>query len=638
MTARYFLMLFQVWCIFKTVRSNETLLLTTGHLKANEKTAECVLKLSAKYFVDKKALSGSIVIININSYASSTEKILLQTIHSGTKYSVMVKDSFYIHANASHFPEKAKNYMLILEEKSELERNILQLNKLPTWNPHAKAIVFYEIQNDEEREEIAIEFINQLRHHKLFTSIVFTYSPKDEEVISYTWRPYSETNCGGLCNSVYILDQCKDGVIHQHKMFIDMFPVDMKGCPLIAQAIVSEPYVMPPVRKLANTIFDDVYEFQSGGEIKLMTIISQFTNMSLIVKMSSIPENWGTIQGDGKATGAYNLLRNNSIDLVIGNIEVTRTIRKWFDPTVSYTQDEMTWCVPKAGQASTWDNLVIIFQWSTWIVTLFSLIVMGLLFHICYYKERGGNVTKWPTNSLLQTFSMLLGWGASFYPTTVTFRILIFGWLCFSLNMGISYESLLRSFLMHPRFEKQISTETDIINSGIKFGGREIYRDHFEYNNVSSYYLYRKYNPTTFSEGITRTALKRNFAIVAAKRQAIYQEQAIGKGAKLIFCFSESNNLYKYGVVLLARKWFPMLNRFNNIIRIVSENGLINKWNDELYIHRSASDVSDIVPLGTQHLLGAFMLIGIMYAASILVFIGELLFKSFERRSEYKSR
>nr|AZB49412.1 ionotropic receptor 87a [Heortia vitessoides] len=635
-----FLPLFFALHVSATINEN-SLLTTTGNSEQTAKTAECVLKLSAKYFVEKKALSGSIVIININSYTSTTQVLLFQTIHSGIKYSVMVKDSFYPHANASHFPEKAKNYMLILEETSELTRNILQLNKLPTWNPLAKAIVFYQLNKTEDREETAIQFINELRHYKLFKSIIFIYSPEDEEVISYSWIPYSNSNCGGECTSVYVLDKCKDNVIEQVAFQIEMFPYDMKSCPLVTYAIVSEPYVLPPERRLPGTVFDDAYIFKKGGEINLVKIITQFTNMTLIMRTSVVPENWGQIYWNGSASGALDVLRNDTADLVIGNIEVTRTIRRWFNPTVSYTQDEMTWCVPRAGQASTWNNLVIIFQWSTWVATFASLLIMGLVFHYLYYRENNKRVTKWPTNSLLMTFSMLLGWGASFEPKSATFRILIFGWLCFSVNMGISYESFLRSFLMHPRFEKQISTETDLIQSRIPLGGREIYRSYFETNNASSFYLYRKYNSTTFSEGVRRAALDRNFAVVSSRRQAAYQDQKLGRGKPLIYCFPESDNLYKYGVVLLARKWFPMLERFNNIIRSVSENGLIDKWNKELLIHTvSVEGTSTIEPLGIQHLLGAFMFIGFMYTASIAVFIAEIcigVFQKWKARKNWQS-
>lgn len=611
--------------LFLTALSENPLLMTTGNSNHITRTAECVLKLSAKYFVEKKALSGSIVIININSYSSVTQGLLLQTIHDGTKYSVMVKDSFYQHANASHFPEKAKNYMLILEERSELKRNIMQLNKLPTWNPLAKAIVLYQLDENELGPVVAVDFINTLREFKLLNTIVLVYDEFAKEVISYTWKPYSDKNCGGFCSAVHVIDVCKNGIIHELVEQSEFIPLNMKGCPLVTYAVISEPYVMPPKKKIILSRFNDAYEFSKGGEINLVKIITQFTNMSMIVRMSQKEENWGTVYADGTASGAYGELMNDSSDLAIGNIEVTKTIRKLFHPTISYTQDEMTWCVPKAKKSANWENLINIFQWSVWTVTLISLIVTGVIFHYFYYKENLKIATKWPTKSLLMTLSMLLGWGARFQPKSTTFRILIFCWLCFSLNMGICYDSFLRSFLMHPRFEKQINNEADLILSGIPLGGRAIYRSYFETNNASSFYLYRKYNSTTFSEGIRRAALRRDFAVVSSRRQAEYYDQVLGKGEPLLYCFMEKNNLYKYGVVLLARKWFPLLDRFNSIIRRVVENGLINKWNDEMIIHKvSEVEIGVIVPLSINHMKGAFMFLGFMYVIGTVVFLGEL--------------
>lgn len=612
--------------------AENSLLMTSENFSQTAKSAECVLKLSAKYFVEKKALSGSIVIININSYASTTQSLLLQTINAGMKYSVMVKDSIFPHANATHFPEKAKNYMLILEDKSELTRNILQVHQLPSWNPLAKALVYYQLRTGED-SDVAIDFINELRSYKLLKSIVLLHNDTEDEVISYSWKPYTDTNCGGKCDSVYILDRCRDVNFEEIEQLRNIIPKDMKGCPLIVHAIVAEPYVMSPTRKISQ--YADIYEFDKGGEVNLVKIIAEFTNMSLYMFMSEQEENWGTINKNGTATGAYALLRNESIDLMIGNIEVTRRLRKWFHPTTSYTQDEMTWCVPRAQKAATWDNLLIIFQWPTWVAMFLGLIIMGSLFHIFYRNENLKPVSI--VRSILVTFNMLLGWTVSFKPKSTMFRILVFSWVFFSMNMAISYESLLRSFLMHPRFEKQISAESELIRSGISFGGREIYRSYFELNNSNSPYLFNNYEVKTYSEGVRRAALDRDFAVVASRRQAEYQDQNLGKGTSYIYCFPESDNLYKYSVVLLARKWFPILDRFNSIIRSVTENGLIEKWNRELFIHRpSVESVGTILPLSIQHLLGAFAFIGLMYILSTLVFFGELALGYVERRKATK--
>ncbi|XP_052744132.1 uncharacterized protein LOC128199281 [Bicyclus anynana] len=212
----------------------------------------------------------------------------------------------------------------------------------------------------------------------------------DNVITAYSWTPYSDNNCAGKCKSVYVLDKCKDNKIIEFEPEREKFPLDLKGCPLTTYAVISEPYVLPPIKKVANAPWNDVYDFQKGGEINL------------------------------------------------------------------------------------------------------------------------------------------------------------------------------------------------------------------------------------------RAALDRNFAVVSSRRQAEYMDQMLGKGETLIYCFPERNNLYKYGVVLLTRQWFPMLERVNNIIRSVSENGLIDKWNEELFTNKIRSEGAVVLPLGVQHLLGAFVLTGILYAVSIVVFVGEL--------------
>ncbi|XP_045776991.1 uncharacterized protein LOC123875287 [Maniola jurtina] len=310
----------------------------------------------------------------------------------------MVKNGFRPHANASHFPEKAKNYMMILENKTDLVIHLDQLRSLPSWNPLAKSVAYYQLKSQEDSENAAIELINAFRGFKILKTIILINSPINDDITAYSWSPYSDDNCASECKSVYILDTCKDNNIKQFEPQREMFPSDLKGCPLITYAVISEPYVMPPERKVTNTIWSDAYEFQKGGEINL------------------------------------------------------------------------------------------------------------------------------------------------------------------------------------------------------------------------------------------RAAFGRNFAVVSSRRQAVYMDQRLGKGTPLIYCFPESDNLYKYGVVLLARQWFPMLERFNNIIRSVSENGLIDKWNEEMFTNNMHDGTSTILPLSTQHLLGAFMLIGILYVVSAGIFIGEIVLGNLKRR------
>lgn len=596
-------------------------LVDNGELNLN--VANCVLKLSAKYLVSKKALSGSIVIINIDSYNSTTQMTLLKTIHKGYKYSIMVKDSAYVHRNASHFPEKAKNYMMILEKKEDLLRNINQLNKLPTWNPHAKAVVFIRYEPEFDLDILIKELIDTLREYKLLETIVFVHFPETDEVISYSWKPYSETNCGGKCDKIYKLDLCRNNRVIQINPTIDMIPAEFNRCPLKVFVVVSEPYVLPPNYKINNSIYKDEYNFNLGIEINLIKIIAEFTNMTVIFRMSDIPEDWGYIDKYGNVSGIYSKLKSEEVDVIIGDLEVDPIKRKYFDASHTYMQDFYTWCVPKAGTAPTWSNLITIFKLSTWMTTFAFVIIVSLMFHWLKRREYP-KLTRWPTRSILMTVGMILGWGGLFNPKSLAFRLLLFSWLIFSININTSYQSFLRSFLIHPKYEKQIETQEKIVEAQFGTGGKLSIRSRFEGSDKVSKYIYDHYEICpSFKEYIRRVGIDKNFAVAIPYSQSLYYSQRLQKGTPLVYCFPEENMIYKYGIVILTKKWFPILNKFNYIIRSVSENGLIWKWKNEVYLQKLSANTNDIVPLSMTHMLGAFLLILISYLICFVVFVFE---------------
>lgn len=595
---------------------------------SNTYTANCVLGLSTKYFVDEKKLRGSIVIINFDSYASTIQKTILETIFQGSKYSVMTKDSKFRHRNASHFPEKAKNYLMILEHMIELDANIQQLNKLPTWNPHAKAIVYIQFREEFDKDDLVKSIINEFRKHKLLRSIVFVDFPETKEVKAYTWEPYSVTNCANTCEEVKLLDICKDNFIEQISEMIDIEEIpNLSLCPLNVFTVVSEPYVMPPTRKKTTSSYSDEYEFDLGIEINLLKMIADTSNMTLVIRFTNTTEDLGEIYPNKTVTGIFQLLNSGEVDSIIGNIETNEVMRKVFDSSCSYMQDDIAWCVPKAGNSLTWSNLVTIFTTSTWVTTLAAILVVASIFHWFKYKENSRE-TKWPTESILMTIGMVLGWGVLFKPKSTAFRLLLFSWLLFSLNINTTYQSFLRSFLIHPKSSKQISTVDEIMLTDFSVKGKDDILKHFNEENVkglNAFVLKRFKICEKFEECINEVRSNKNIIVAGSRMQAKYQDLQIGKGSAMVFCLDDTETIYKYGVVILFRKWYPFLLRFNRIIRSVTENGLIWKWNNEVNTHPPVSEQNDMVPLGMKHVMGAFIFLSIGYCSCFVVCSLELL-------------
>lgn len=108
------------------------------------------------------------------------------------------------------------------------------------------------------------------------------------------------------------------------------------------------------------------------------------------------------------------------------------------------------------------------------------------------------------------------------------------------------------------------------------------------------------------------------------------------------YCFPPTDNIFVYSVVIIAKKDFHLLSKFNGLIRTIFESGLLSKWhkdsknddggNDEdLEVNRSINKNKNIqMKLKFVHVEGAFLLCGIgLLAASFAFLIEKITFTAF---------
>lgn len=124
----------------------------------------CLLSLAEKYFSSQEKSGGSLVIVNLLPSSSHFQSRVLGSFNEDNDHKVllaqkklffyktinfiqlgiMVKDALKKHGNASHVTERAKNYMLLLENGPEEIAPTLEMwKRLPTWNPLATTLIFF---------------------------------------------------------------------------------------------------------------------------------------------------------------------------------------------------------------------------------------------------------------------------------------------------------------------------------------------------------------------------------------------------------------------------------------------------------------------------------------------------------------
>jgi hypothetical protein len=102
---------------------------------------------------------------------------------------------------------------------------------------------------------------------------------------------------------------------------------------------------------------------------------------------------------------------------------------------------------------------------------------------------------------------------------------------------------------------------------------------------------------------------------------------------------SVSEELYQFLSVISLKKGFPLLDRFNVVLRHCMESGLVDKYWSKLNFVRQLKDDSDIEEnscavcdgkyflFSLSHLKAAFVVLGFGYVLCVLVFQVELLCK-----------
>lgn len=172
----------------------------------------CILKLSEKYFTSKIRTQGSLAIVNIKPDASLFQRNILNALNENPSHelAVMVKDGSKKHWNASHVTEKAKNYFMLLNDKSEMTAIIKQLRALPTWNPLAQVLVFFlRAMHQTELDEQTVSVLMELFRSSVLNVNVMSQRMNTSIIQVVTWFPYEHTGCAHNFTTLRLLDECE---------------------------------------------------------------------------------------------------------------------------------------------------------------------------------------------------------------------------------------------------------------------------------------------------------------------------------------------------------------------------------------------------------------------------------------------
>lgn len=282
--------------------------------------APCVLELCAKYFKSEKALSGSLVIINLVPKPSVVQARILRSFNEDKSHgmAVMVKDSKKPHRK-SRVQEKAQNYFMLLQHFNDFDATLWQLKKLPTWNPLAQIVVQFTVPfaNASLQEEWTGNLFNELlSHDALKVNIMYQYQNDTNRMRSVTWFPYFNSSCPDSVANIRVIEECvvaartdenghilrrNHSVSHFNQDLYPLIPLKMHNCNLRVSTVMWEPFVVASDDEMDDQ--DDAV-VDKGLEVLMLKTITQGMSLSLNFHPVNKERATRTIT-DNNRTGLY---------------------------------------------------------------------------------------------------------------------------------------------------------------------------------------------------------------------------------------------------------------------------------------------------------------------------------------------
>lgn len=252
--------------------------------------APCLLSLSEKYFKSKRAMRGSLVIINlVPNPRSFLQRRMLEAVNEDKNHAlgIMVKDARLEHKNASRVTDRAQNYLLLMLSLGDLTDSIKQWKMLPTWNPLAQTVIVFmdPIESVEEKIKVVRQVFEELfANGVLYANVVYQLKENRYKLVAETWFPYHGSSCASAVENIHKIDECIvtetfDNITgesnHDMKTFqfsenlYPKLPSTLHDCPMAVSTFIWEPFV----------VGNDTAE--SGLEVLMLRTITEQMKMDL---------------------------------------------------------------------------------------------------------------------------------------------------------------------------------------------------------------------------------------------------------------------------------------------------------------------------------------------------------------------
>ncbi|XP_069674774.1 glutamate receptor ionotropic, kainate glr-3-like [Periplaneta americana] len=572
---------------------------------------------------------------------------------TGSKY-----DGYVIVSHCQHYDDVVEG----------ISNQVKEMRRYEDWNPRAKFIVILtEIWTDALEEystkKLSERILGVLWKWQVFNAItvveadwqdstnVQNTSVNSTPIFNvYTWFPYYPVGrCGDFVDAV-LVDQWigrpgdTDGYfLHSATLFPPKIPKNFQGCPLRISTFEYGPTVLEMKKNRDGSIYYD-----DGIDIKVMYELAKSANMTVVFRPPP-PDNglWGFDLGNGSWSGVPGEIMRGFSDLAVVGIWYKCDVINELDCLSPHIIDPVRWYVPCAKPYPRWMSITRVFKVSLWLGFLVSYIIVAFIMWIVVKISDmvlPESLQNRAYNGLVKCFinfwAIILEESASNNPPHIApIRSVFLAWVIYCWAVNTVYQTFLTSFLIDPGLQHQISSEDELLVSGIGYGALSVTEEHLKFLGSKQRYPHRT-NCPSLKDCLDSVAFKADYAFAFSAVCTDYQisvKYMEASGDPIICIFDEviCNQL----ITIPVMKGYPKKEHFNQVLRRVLEAGLTDKWfNDIKYMAtlKLAKDFElppgEYIKLSLKHLQSAFYFLIIGYICSICTFIVEFGYGRRQRR------
>ncbi|XP_037822078.1 uncharacterized protein LOC119610797 [Lucilia sericata] len=405
-------------------------------------------------------------------------------------------------------------------------------------------------------------------------------------------------------------------------LFLDKFPKDLSGCPLVAAYRPWEPYIFNEA--LDNSLYttstgnnqtsynntydgdedidtndDDNDDYITYNEQQDMDAGAQGSSSEIRLNgieykmIQTIAERLHiSIEMQVENTNLYHLFQqliDGDIEMVVGGIDEDPSISQFVSSTIPYHQDDLTWCVSKAHHTTNLFNFMATFQIGAWILTLIFILTASLSIFMSqqYLRLRLGFLKSYFSINVY-VMGIVLSQAINLRPIPTSLK------LCFGATffMGLMFSNIYQSFLVStlttPKSSYQISHLNEIYQNRMHIMGSVDNVRHLNKEGEIYRYVREHFQMCYNIEECLQRAAKDTKLAVAVSRQHSFYNPRIPRDS--LYCFDRNENIYVYLVTMLMPKKFHLLHKINPVIQHIIESGHMQKWARDLDMRRKISE------------------------------------------------